>query len=172
MTSSGRIPILSTFTIVRSAMAPRGSRCRVPASARPRSRLRCAGPGRRRCPRAPQAPRQFYFAKSATTTRSAMGMRPDDDSNRYRRIRLLGPEPRPQLRRARTRGDWRHRGLLAPRLSRALARHPAAATARRWRTLIADPAIDAVAIATPVATHFELAWRRCGPASTSWSRSR
>lgn len=36
-------------------------------------------------------------------------------------------------------------------------RYPAVATSADYMTLIADPAIDAVAIATPVGTHFELA---------------
>ena len=40
------------------------------------------------------------------------------------------------------------------------------------RELLANPKIDAVAIATPVSTHFDLALERCGRASTSWSRSR
>lgn len=41
----------------------------------------------------------------------------------------------------------------------AVARHrvPAAATTTRWRDLVQDPRVDAVAIATPVATHFEIA---------------
>jgi predicted dehydrogenase len=42
-------------------------------------------------------------------------------------------------------------------LERAQKRYPAAARYADWRDLIADPRIDAVAIATPVATHFEIA---------------
>jgi predicted dehydrogenase len=43
------------------------------------------------------------------------------------------------------------------RLAIAHARHPAITTMRDWRALIADPAIDAVIIMTPVSSHFELA---------------
>jgi len=42
-------------------------------------------------------------------------------------------------------------------LARAAKRHPAAALHGDWRDLVADPATDAILIATPVATHFELA---------------
>src|SRR5262245_50761688 len=41
-------------------------------------------------------------------------------------------------------------------LLRASKRHPAAKLSRDWRGLIADPAVDAVMIATPVDTHYEL----------------
>jgi len=43
------------------------------------------------------------------------------------------------------------------RLALALARHPAIRVSTDARSLIDDPAIDAIAIATPVSTHFELA---------------
>jgi predicted dehydrogenase len=43
------------------------------------------------------------------------------------------------------------------RLALAHARHPAITTTGDWRALIADPAIDAVVIMTPVSSHFELA---------------
>ena len=42
-------------------------------------------------------------------------------------------------------------------LERAGRRHPAARLLVDWRDLVADPGIDAVMIATPVASHFELA---------------
>ena len=44
----------------------------------------------------------------------------------------------------------------AAALVRAKKRHPAAALHDHWRTLIADPAIDAVLVATPVTSHFEI----------------
>ncbi len=40
---------------------------------------------------------------------------------------------------------------------RAGRRHPATRLASDWRDLVADPAIDAVVVATPVNTHFEIA---------------
>jgi predicted dehydrogenase len=42
-------------------------------------------------------------------------------------------------------------------LARAAKLHPAARLLHSWRDLVADPNIDAVAIATPAASHFELA---------------
>ena len=42
-------------------------------------------------------------------------------------------------------------------LERAGRRHPSARLLTDWRDLIADPAIDAVVVATPVSTHFEIA---------------
>ncbi len=42
-------------------------------------------------------------------------------------------------------------------LARAAKRHPGAALYNEWQDLVADPATDAVIVATPVATHFELA---------------
>ncbi len=42
------------------------------------------------------------------------------------------------------------------RLSSVEARYPGARTSRDYRDVLADPAVDAVAIATPVSTHFEL----------------
>ena len=41
-------------------------------------------------------------------------------------------------------------------LARAKKRHPGARLHSHWRTLIADPEIDAVLVATPVASHFEI----------------
>ncbi len=45
----------------------------------------------------------------------------------------------------------------AARLEAIGARHPGANRHEDWRALLADPAVDAVAIATPVATHREIA---------------
>lgn len=45
----------------------------------------------------------------------------------------------------------------APRLAEAERTHPGLAVTTSWRELAADPAIDAVAIATPVESHAELA---------------
>lgn len=45
----------------------------------------------------------------------------------------------------------------ATALARAAKRHPASRLYEDWRALIADPAVDAVMIATPVAMHFEMA---------------
>ena len=45
----------------------------------------------------------------------------------------------------------------APARERAGRRHPSARLVADWRALVADPAVDAVMIATPVATHFEIA---------------
>lgn len=42
-------------------------------------------------------------------------------------------------------------------LERASRRHPAARLTADWQALVADPAVDAVMIATPVHTHFEIA---------------
>jgi len=47
--------------------------------------------------------------------------------------------------------------LNAARLSQVRARYPAVITTTDYRDLLADTSIDAVAIATPVSTHFELA---------------
>jgi predicted dehydrogenase len=49
--------------------------------------------------------------------------------------------------------------LQAARLPRAAARHPGVRTTTDAADLIADPAIDAIAIATPVSSHFDLAFR-------------
>jgi predicted dehydrogenase len=49
--------------------------------------------------------------------------------------------------------------LSAPRLERAAARHPGVRLTTQADEVIADHGIDAVAIATPVSTHYDLAWR-------------
>lgn len=45
----------------------------------------------------------------------------------------------------------------AAALARAGKRHPGAALYKSWRELLADPKVDAVMIATPVASHFDIA---------------
>ena len=45
----------------------------------------------------------------------------------------------------------------AERLSHVTSRYPAAKVSTDYRDLLADPSVDAVAIATPVSTHFDLA---------------
>jgi predicted dehydrogenase len=45
----------------------------------------------------------------------------------------------------------------APARERAGRRHPSARLFEGWHELLRDPAVDAVMIATPVATHFEIA---------------
>ena len=47
--------------------------------------------------------------------------------------------------------------LRAARLSQVSARYPATKVSTDYRELIADPSVDAVAIATPVSSHFDLA---------------
>src|SRR3954470_24711353 len=42
------------------------------------------------------------------------------------------------------------------RLAQVTARYPAARTSTDYRGLLDDPAVDAVVVATPVATHFEI----------------
>lgn len=42
-------------------------------------------------------------------------------------------------------------------LERAGRRHPSARLMADWRELVADPAVDAVVVATPVSTHFDIA---------------
>lgn len=49
--------------------------------------------------------------------------------------------------------------LREDRLGQLISRYPTVNTTRDCRELIEDPSIDAVAIATPVATHYELALR-------------
>ncbi|WP_299359654.1 Gfo/Idh/MocA family oxidoreductase [uncultured Paracoccus sp.] len=47
--------------------------------------------------------------------------------------------------------------LSSDALQRARRRHPSARLTANWRELIADTAVDAVVVATPVGTHFEIA---------------
>ncbi len=42
-------------------------------------------------------------------------------------------------------------------LTRVQGRYPAVETTTDWRALVANPSVDAVVVATPVSTHFELA---------------
>jgi len=46
--------------------------------------------------------------------------------------------------------------VRAERLSHAASRYPAAKVSTDYRDLLADPSVDAVAIATPVSSHFDL----------------
>ena len=47
--------------------------------------------------------------------------------------------------------------VRAERLSHVASRYPAAKVSTDYRDLLADPSVDAVAIATPVSSHFDLA---------------
>jgi predicted dehydrogenase len=47
--------------------------------------------------------------------------------------------------------------VRAERLAQVTTRHPGAKVSTDYRDLLNDPAVDAVAVATPVSTHFELA---------------
>ena len=47
--------------------------------------------------------------------------------------------------------------LSSQRLAQVHRRYPAVKTTTDYRDLLSDPAIDAIAVATPVSTHFELA---------------
>jgi len=49
--------------------------------------------------------------------------------------------------------------LRVDRLALVGSRYPTIKTTQNFRELIEDPSIDAVAIATPVSTHYELALR-------------
>src|SRR5271165_6612195 len=49
--------------------------------------------------------------------------------------------------------------LRADRLALVSCRYPTIKTTQNFRELLEDPSIDAVAIATPVSTHYELALR-------------
>src|SRR6266542_5762508 len=49
--------------------------------------------------------------------------------------------------------------LNAARLQQISAHYPTIKTTTDYRDLLADPAIDAIVIATPVSTHFDLAMR-------------
>ncbi len=78
-------------------------------------------------------------------------------AHRRRRPRLLGPEPHPQPERARE-ADLRGSATSTSHGSTrsAGATRPCRGT-RAFDDLLADPELDAVAIATPVSTHYPLA---------------
>ena len=66
----------------------------------------------------------------------------------------------PNLARAAADGGLRVEviaDLSAAARERASRRHPAARLVGDWRELVADPAVDAVMVATPVCTHFDVA---------------
>ena len=90
----------------------------------------------------------------------ADGDRQKDDQNdqdRRHRLRLLGPEPRPQLRgTAGARALHAVADLDPKKLELVTKRFPAVKTTTDFQDLLRDPEIDAIAIATPVSTHFEL----------------
>ena len=58
------------------------------------------------------------------------------------------------------------------KLAIARSRHPGIRTCTRIEDLLADGGIDAVAIATPVDAHFDLAGAALASGATCWSRSR
>ena len=62
--------------------------------------------------------------------------------------------------------------LDAERLNRYGQRYPTARTTDDYELMLSDDDLDAVLIATPVFTHYDLASRALGPASTASSRSR
>ncbi len=110
--------------------------------------------------------------------RSVRAGRTDDraegehDRNRCHRLRLLGPEPRTQLRSGRRAAVVAVCDQRAERLAVVEQALPGGQHLRRRGRHARRPTVDAVVIATPVSTHFELAMQALGPASTSSSRSR
>ena len=92
--------------------------------------------------------------------RSSARRRPDERaaSRRGRRARLLGPEPPSQPRRARRRRG-RDRCATSARSGSSTGAGATRRSTRRPRTSMcsSDDRVDAVVIATPVSTHFELA---------------
>ena len=89
--------------------------------------------------------------------REREGLEAVSRADRPGRPRPLGHEPRPQLRRARASSRWlcdARRGA-ARRASRA--RYPRARVTADFDELLADAELDAVVVATPVPTHYELA---------------
>ena len=94
--------------------------------------------------------------RSERAERSSPRWRPAG-ARRSRRPRLLGPEPRTRPARAR-----RGRGRARLRRQRGVAgegrrRYPAVRRTTRFEDVLEDESIDAVVIATPVSTHYELA---------------
>ena len=79
------------------------------------------------------------------------------DPDRRHRLRLLGTEPGPQLRRDAAAPRSPAVADLAPtKLESVQRRFPAVRRTTDFHDLLDDPTIDAIAIATPVSTHFEL----------------
>ena len=97
----------------------------------------------------------------AAATRTVSDERADGRARGRRRPRLLGAEPRAELRR-----DRRLRaGLAVRRVERGArqagaSRSPAPAPRPSSRTCSTDPELDAIVLATPVPTHAELAIAR------------
>ena len=62
------------------------------------------------------------------------------------------------------------------RLAQARLQHRGIRLTDRWSDVVADRSIDAVAIATPVDSHFELAWAalaaECVVPAGTWARAR
>ena len=79
------------------------------------------------------------------------------DQDRDHRLRLLGSEPGAEFRRDPRRFGCEGRRSRSPKAGSVQRRYPAIATTTDFMELIRDPNVDAVAIATPVGTHFELA---------------
>ena len=84
------------------------------------------------------------------------GLEACDRHRSGRRPRLLGPEPRPELRRARRarRGSATSTTSCASSSPRAI---PNARVTASFDELLADDELDAVVVATPVPTHYALA---------------
>ena len=101
---------------------------------------------------------QFTIGESTRRTCSHRPWKGAPGDSRWRRwIRLLGAEPGPQLRRSARLpvvavGDMRPERLAAVR-----SRYPAVGTTPTPASCSPTRRIDAVAIATPVSTHFALA---------------
>ncbi len=150
----------------RRASAP-GSTTRCPLHRQPAYRRtwawRLPAPGDRaaaarscrcRCSRADGRPDRIR-------RRAMSGGSPRDDQRRPGRARLLGSEPRPEARRCR-RGSTSHglrRGASPTRPVCVGSTRIAHVTRPTSIDVLADDDIDAVVLATPVVTHYDLARR-------------
>jgi predicted dehydrogenase len=54
------------------------------------------------------------------------------------------------------------------RLKQVVSRYPSVEVTTDFHRLLDNSKFDAIAVATPVSTHYELACRLCKAASTSW----
>ena len=133
----------------RARRARRGRRAgRAGARARRPSARRCTATG------GPAS------GSSRRCWRCASGRRSHEPADRRRRPRLLGPEPGPQLRGHRRAASWR--GAATPRRGareRWAPSFPGTRFTADLDDLLADDALDAVVLATPVPTHGALAER-------------